>query len=198
MAYTYGQQIWNALMLDIGNEYGVAGLMGNLEAESALNPMNLENGYEETSGFTDETYTQAVDSGTYTENQFVNDWYGYGLAQWTFPSRKQGLYDMKKTMGVSIGDVNLACAYLLHELKTTYREVYDVLKTATDIRTASDKVLHDFENPLVQDTAVEIYRAGLGTALYVIYTGSIPTPPPTSRKRKKYNFILFKKRRYIV
>ena len=105
---------------------------------------------------------------------------------------------MKKAMGVSIGDVNLACAYLLHELKTTYREVYDVLKTATDIRTASDKVLHDFENPLVQDTAVEIYRAGLGTELYVIYTGSIPTPPPTSRKRKKYNFLLFNKRRYIV
>lgn len=32
------QKIWSFLMGKIGNAYGVAGLMGNLNAESALNP----------------------------------------------------------------------------------------------------------------------------------------------------------------
>ena len=198
MAYTYGQAIWNALMLDIGNENGVAGLMGNLVAESGLNPINLENQYETSLGFTDESYTEAVDNGTYTESQFVNDEAGYGLAQWTYYTRKQGLYDMKQSMGVSIGSVDLACAYLLYELKNTYTGVYEVLKNATSIREASDIVLHDFENPAVQDEAVEIYRAMLGADIYDTYAGSIPTPTPTTSKRKKYNFLLFKQRRYIV
>ena len=69
------------------NEYGIAGLMANLFAESALNPKNLQNSYEKSLGYTDETYTAAVDSGKYTN--FVHDSAGYGLAQWTYWSRKQ-------------------------------------------------------------------------------------------------------------
>ena len=41
---------------------GVAGLMGNLYAESGLNPQNLQNTYEKRLGFTDASYTAAVDS----------------------------------------------------------------------------------------------------------------------------------------
>lgn len=32
------------------NEYGIAGLMGNLFAESGLNPKNLQNSYESVLG----------------------------------------------------------------------------------------------------------------------------------------------------
>lgn len=40
-------------MQDIKNPYGVAGLMGNLYAESALSPINLQNSYEKKLGYTD-------------------------------------------------------------------------------------------------------------------------------------------------
>lgn len=63
--------------------------MGNLYAESALKPTNLQNTYEKKLGFSDTAYTQAVDNGTYTN--FVKDSAGYGLAQWTHWSRKQAL-----------------------------------------------------------------------------------------------------------
>ena len=33
------KRIWNLLMEAIGNPYGVAGLMGNLMAESSMNPL---------------------------------------------------------------------------------------------------------------------------------------------------------------
>ena len=46
------------------NEYGIAGLMGNLFAESGLNPKNLQNSYESVLGMNDNAYVTAVDNGT--------------------------------------------------------------------------------------------------------------------------------------
>lgn len=46
------------------SEYGIAGLMGNLFAESGLNPRNLQNSYENVLGMNDNAYVAAVDNGT--------------------------------------------------------------------------------------------------------------------------------------
>ena len=40
---------------------GIFGLFGNLYAESRMNPKNLQNSFEKKLGFTDESYTAAVD-----------------------------------------------------------------------------------------------------------------------------------------
>ena len=72
------------------NAYAVAGIMGNLYAESSLNPVNLQNTFEKKLGMTDQQYCNAVDNGTYTN--FIHDSAGWGLAQWTFWSRKQNFY----------------------------------------------------------------------------------------------------------
>ena len=63
--------VWKYLWEQLGNPYGVAGLMGNLQAESGLRPDNLQNSYEKKLGMTDEEYTAAVDNGSYTN--FVQD-----------------------------------------------------------------------------------------------------------------------------
>ena len=60
---TTEEQIWNYLMSKINNPYGVAGLMGNMFAESGLKSTNLQNTYEKKLGMTDETYTMSVDNG---------------------------------------------------------------------------------------------------------------------------------------
>jgi hypothetical protein len=60
--------------------------MGNLDAESGLRSNNLQDTYSREFNLTDAQYTAAVDNGTYTK--FVNDEAGYGLAQWTYWSRK--------------------------------------------------------------------------------------------------------------
>ena len=83
--------IWDYLILKINNPFAIAGIMGNLYAESSLNPKKLQSSYQTKLGFTNETYTQAIDSGTYTN--FIYDSAGYGLAQWTYWSRKQQLFN---------------------------------------------------------------------------------------------------------
>ena len=72
------QKIWGRLISAGLTPEGAAGLLGNLQAESGLNPRNLQNSFEKKLGFTDESYTAAVDSGSYAG--FVHDGAGYGLA----------------------------------------------------------------------------------------------------------------------
>lgn len=187
----YSRGIWDYLLAKIGNKYGVAALMGNLQAESGLQPNNLQNSYETALGFTDESYTAAVDSGSYTRSQFINDQAGYGLAQWTYSTRKATLYDTWKNNGFpSIADITLQLSVLYAELVVSYAGVLRVLESATSIREASDKVLHDFENPADQSTSVEVYRASLGQAWYDLYSeggggeGPVVPPSPTPAKRK--------------
>ena len=188
----YSRGIWDYMLAKIGHKSGVAALMGNLEAESGLKPNNLQNSYESALGFTDESYTEAIDSGRYTRSQFVNDQAGYGLAQWTYSTRKANLYDTWVNNGFpSIADITLQCSFLYAELVVSYPGVLRVLETATSIREASDKVLHDFENPADQSTSVEVYRASLGQAWYDKYAegggggeGPVVPPSPTPVKSK--------------
>lgn len=178
----YTSYIWGKLSAAIGNDIGTAALMGNLQAESGMIPYRKQGDFS--SGYTKSiTYTNNVNNGTYTENQFVHDSIGYGLAQWTYYTRKQKLYDKYVNDGyTSIGDVDLACDYLVEELQNDYSSVWTALVTATDLHTASDIVLVDFENPADQSQTVKDYRASLGQAIYDQYSGQPipPTPPPPS------------------
>lgn len=143
---------------------GAAGLMGNLYAESALNPKNLQQTYEKSLGYSDESYTQAVDNGSY--KNFVRDCAGYGLAQWTFWTRKEALLNYANDNGVSIGDLNMQVAFLIKELKTGYAGVWKTLCSTTDVRTASDAVLFQYESPANQGTSVQNFRYNQAMRFY--------------------------------
>ena len=158
------KQMFDLLVAEGLSEHGAAALLGHFQAESGLNPRNLQNSYEKKLGFTDDTYTAAVDSGSYTG--FVRDCAGYGLAQWTHRARKKGLLEFAQAAGKSVGDAAMQLKFALYELKTYYKGVLMALKTATDIRTASDIVLTQYERPADQSEAVKQKRAGYGREIY--------------------------------
>ena len=139
------QIIWRFLKKQGFTDAGAAGIMGNLFAESALSPINLQNTYEKKLGYSDSAYTTAVDNGTYTN--FVKDSAGYGLAQWTFWSRKQNLLNYAKSKGVSIGDLNMQLEFLMQELNAGYKSLLNTLKTTNSVLEASNRVLLQFERP---------------------------------------------------
>lgn len=170
--------IWDYLMGKIGNAYGVAGLMGNLYAESALKSNNLQNSYESKLGYTDASYTQAVDNGSYPN--FVKDSAGYGLAQWTYWSRKQNLLNYAKSVGKSVGDLNTQLAFLCKELSESYSGVLNTLKSVKTVRAASDAVLTKFERPANQGESVQKKRAEYGQKYYDKYAAKTTTTTTTS------------------
>lgn len=149
--------------------YGAAGLMGNLYAESGLAANNLQNTYNTKLGMTDAQYTAAVDNGSYTN--FVHDSAGYGLAQWTYYSRKQELLNFMQAAGVSIGHKRKQCEFLVKEI-SGYTSVWNTLKTATSVKEASDAVLTGYERPADQSDSVKTKRAGYGQKYYDLYAGS--------------------------
>ena len=126
----------------------------------------------------DEQYTQAVDSGAYTN--FVKDAAGYGLAQWTYWSRKQNLLNHAKAAGASIGDLNMQLNFLGLELKG-YPGVMRALQSASSVREASDAVLTGYERPKDQSEAVKAKRASFGQVYFDKYAGGAvaPTTPAT-------------------
>ena len=148
---------------------GAAGLMGNLYAESGLRSDNLQNSFEKKLGMDDETYTAAVDSGAY--GNFVRDSAGYGLAQWTFWSRKQALLSFAQEKGTSIGNLRMQCEFLMKELTESYKSVLAVLKSAESVRQASDAVLLGYERPADQSAAVQEKRASYGETYLERYEG---------------------------
>ncbi len=164
------QTIWSYLLGKIGNPHGAAGLMGNLYAESGLSPVNLENAYERKLGYTDATYTAAVDAGRYTE--FARDSAGYGLAQWTYHTRKAALLAFARSRGASIGDLDMQLAFLWKELTESFPAVVKALKTAQTVRAASDAVMIQFERPRDQSEAALARRATYGQTYFDKYAGT--------------------------
>lgn len=153
------------------NDYGVAGLMGNLYCESDLNPYNLQQTYEKKLSMSDAEYTAAVDAGTYTD--FVKDSAGYGLAQWTYWSLKQDMLDYHTKAGKSIGDGETQMAFLAYQLEKDYNAVWTTLKNATSVLEASNAVLLKFEKPADQSTTAQNTRAVAGQKYYDAYATKV-------------------------
>lgn len=168
------KKIWDFLMGKIGNANGVAGLMGNLYAESGLRANNLQNSYEKKLNISDKEYTMLVDGDNYPN--FVTDKAGYGLAQWTFWSRKQDLLDFAREQRKSIGDLQMQLDFLWKELQKSYPAVLTVLKSADTVREASDAALLWYERPADQSEAVQVKRAEYGEAYYKKYAGGGSVP----------------------
>ena len=184
-------KVW-AFLTKVGfSNIGAAALMGNIYAESGMiaNRVEIlclkrlkENGY---GNYTDASYTAAVDNGSITKTRFLNPLpnkqYGYGLCQWTSPGRKEKLYNLAKAQNKSIGDVDLQLEFLVTELQTSYKSVYNTLRTATSIKTASDKVLKDFEIP-DDYNKYSTTRAGYSQEYYDLYNNIKTTTTTQSPK----------------
>ena len=163
---TNEEKIWNYLKSKGLSDYGAAGLMGNLYAESGLRPNNLQNTYEGKFGMADAEYTELVDKGRYTN--FVRDSAGYGLAQWTYWSRKEALLAYAKASKKSIGDLEMQLVFLLKELSSY--GLLGRLKTVSTVLEASNIVLLEFEKPASMNTAAtQVKRAEYGQKYFDKY-----------------------------
>ena len=180
------EKIWN-YFLSLGySKKGIAGIMGNMQAESGLFSQRLQGDFSD--GYTtSKEYTKKVDSKKISEHDFVYNGPnggGYGLAQWTYYTRKQKLYNKKEEKKVSIGDLGMQLEYYGIELKADYAGVYNVVKNASSVETACEKVLVDYESPEDQSASAKSYRNSLCNAIYNKYKNYVT---PTKKTTVKYN-----------
>ena len=151
---------------------GAAGCTANILNESNGRSDNVENRCP----LSDEEYTRAVDSGSYTD--FTEDRYGYGICQWTLPSRKAALLQYAKEHGVSISDSDMQFQFMAREMRASYAYVWNILTNTKSPYEAGYEMCKRFERPQhVEESsvergnkAVEIYErcknAGVKTVKY--------------------------------
>lgn len=177
------ETIWYALKEKGFSDVAVAAIMGNMEAESNCVAYRIQGdfsaGYQKSIA-----YTSDVDRGVITRNQFIYSGPGgggYGLCQWTYSTRKAGLYDMAKSRAVSIGDEKLQIDWLVEELnQPEFKSVLNTLLNTFNIRQCSDAFIKKFERPADQSDRACAARAQMGQQFYDEFAGKVePEPVPT-------------------
>lgn len=210
--YGWEKATWDAIKAFMkGNEYATAGWMGNLYSESWIIPFRKQGDFSAPDFTASKTYTNNIDTGIISKNTFMHDAVGYGLAQWTYYSRKEGMYnfwntDEYKGAGVSIGSFNYNIAWFKKELLSPgYVRIYNHMLTVSDVDSAADYVLTEYEKP-ADIPATRPYRRAQARYYYQKYTGSEPGPgpgpgpgpdPPTPPLTKmKFKWIYYMRRKY--
>lgn len=133
-------------------EAGVFALMGNFQSESGLEPGRVQGDFS-TYRSKSKEYVAGVTSGAISRDEFAKDAKGFGLAQWTFYSRKYDLYDFWKQSGTALDDDAMQARFVLKELATgQYSSLLALLKSSNDLWTCTVKVCSLYEQPAFQNT----------------------------------------------
>ncbi len=162
----YGEQIFNFLVGKGLSPIQAAGLMGNLQAESGLNPARVQ-GTSTPKGDSD---TMALDGTT-----------GYGLAQWTSLGRQQALHAAVVAAGKKDSDIGVQLDYLWSELSGGYKgSTLTPLLASTDIHEATSIVMLNFEAPKDQSQSAQNARAALSIGILTKYGSGATTGSPAA------------------
>lgn len=147
------QTIWNGLRRRGFSEAATAAIMGNIEEESTFFSPRVQGDF--TTGYSKSIdYTGKVDRGEILRSDFIYHGPGgggYGLCQWTYPTRKAGLYDLAMNRRKSVGDEDTQLDYLMRELNDPeYAKVLDKLQSDADLYDMTSYFLKRFEKPADQ------------------------------------------------
>lgn len=168
---TTEEKVWYYLV-EVGGltKAGAAGVLGNMFYESGVKPNRVQMGY----GWTDERYTSAVDSGSYSN--FVHDSIGYGLVQFTYWTLKQQVYNTAKSRGSSVGDLETQLICVCDALKNSYKGLYSTLSTSNDVRECCVAFLLQYERPYDQSSSVQNKRSSKAQEFYSQFSGLATSP----------------------
>lgn len=179
---SYYQTIYDILSGAGLTKAGCLGLLGNWDCESNCEPIRVQGDFS-SGRILSKQYTQGVDSGSISRDQFQRDQKGYGLAQWTYYTRKAALFDTAKAKGKSIGDTDLQVNFALKELGDDYTSLLHFLMTTDDIYQACSRVCKEFERPAVNNVDAR-YQAALRIEKGLVY-GQKPKDKPKEETKPK-------------
>lgn len=171
---------------------GIAGLLGNIYAESHLRANCVEElllkRYREESYlvWTDTPYdpenyaryAACFAAGVISREEFLSPrqytgkphQYGFGLCQWTTRARKERLLALADDDDRPIDDVDLQLGLIYLELTTIWKSVWQVLTTTDSVSDATKAVLTKYECPANAEALLDT-RTGYAEELLKILKG---------------------------
>ena len=125
---------------------GAGAIMGNLYAESGLNPKYYDPRNRSTLRMSEDEYVkQANNGGNVGYKKFVLDKVRFGLAGWSRWNRKQSLLNYCQG---HVGDPFCQIDYLIKELKEDYKYLYDSLTHCKIVTECCNEFLYQFILPM--------------------------------------------------
>ena len=172
------QKIYNLLRGSGLSEAGALGLMGNWDCESNCEACRVQGDFTSDRS-TSKRYAANVNSGSTSRNTFMNDQKGWGLAQWTYFTRKGSLYDYAKYLGTGIESVDCQVQFAIRELTTDYAGLFAFLKSTDDLYAACTRVCTQYERPAYNNIDARYASAQRIKGQINLGGGeSTPTPDP--------------------
>ena len=167
--------IWNALKRKTTlSDEAIAGLMGNLWAGSNCESCRLQGDFTGDRRVS-KAYEASVAAGDLSAYGFAHDAKGWGLAQWTYFTRKANLLSYCRSIGVEIGNEEAQIDYLLAEFQNEFLSSWRKLLACTDIYEAARIVCTEYEMPAVNNVEA---RADYGRTIYRKFHDGAEEPEP--------------------
>lgn len=137
---------------------GALGLLGNLQAESGCEACRLQGDFDLTRSRS-KAYAEKVDSGEMSVHIYSRDAQGWGLAQWTYWSRKEALYYFCRGRGASIADETSQAQFIFKELRDDYPQLLKFLCSTNEMFTATKRVCEEYERPAINNVQARFAMA---------------------------------------
>lgn len=176
---SYHQTIYNLLRGYGLSEAGALGMLGNWECESGCEPYRVQGDYQSSRAIS-KAYVAAIEGGLSTREKFANDQKGFGLAQWTYFSRKDMLWEVWKQSGKHIDSVELQVDFAMRELQGEYSGLLSYLKSAEAIYDCTDRICREYERPAVNNVQAR-YEAALRIRAEIDLSGTAQPSEPQEK-----------------
>jgi hypothetical protein len=96
-------------------------------------------------GYSDEEYVAAIKNGTISREDFINDGRGFGIAQWTYSTRKAALYD---TLGAeNIDNLSAQLDFMDNEIGSSLKNTLNNSSSASSAATTFERVYENAGTP---------------------------------------------------
>lgn len=144
------EYIWRTLRGNGFSEEATAGIMGNLEQESGMDPLA-------------DQYGKGLTDGN-----------GYGIAQWTFNDRQQPLVAYANKNGGSYKDLEIQVGFMIKEMEDGRIDIKK-MKNMNDVMEATVYFHDEFEGSLDTPEFVRNQRGGYSMKWYKKFRGTSGT-----------------------
>lgn len=174
---SYEQTIYNAFKRSGLTEAAALGFLGNWACESGNEPFRVQGDFSPYRTAS-KAYVAGITSGSISRDQFAHDQKGFGLAQWTYFSRKYALYDFWKASGKALDSAEMQTDFAMKELREDYKALLDFLKSTNDVFTACSRICREYERPAVNNIDARFQAANRIKYEIDLDGGDTPEPEP--------------------
>ena len=139
---------------------GALALMGNWQCESGLEACRVQGDFQ-SDRLKSKNYASRIDNALVSDEEWIADGLGWGLAQWTYFSRKSSLLRFCRKRSISVANETAQVDFAISELQSSFSTVWSALTKAKeeDLYSTVELVCRRYEAPAFNNIQARVNAA---------------------------------------